>query len=68
MAEGSNIKVSGAPGAFSREFKDMEDKLDEVRRIIAGTNVTAEDLESMTDKLAMIRYIHNFLFSSGLLE
>lgn len=55
VTEGSNIKVSGAPGAFGKEFKDMEDKLDEVRRIIAGTNVTTEDLDSMKEKLNQIR-------------
>ena len=55
VTEGSNIKVSGAPGAFGKEFKDMEDKLDEVRRIIAGTNVTTEDLDAMREKLNQIR-------------
>jgi chromosome segregation ATPase len=55
VTEGRNIKVSGAPGAFGKEFKEMEDKLDEVRRIIAGSNVTAEDLDSLREKLNQIR-------------
>lgn len=55
VTEGSNIKVSGAPGAFGKEFQDMEEKLDEVRRIVAGTNITTEDLDTLREKLNQIR-------------
>ena len=53
--EGSSIKIEGAPGAFRREFQEMERKLDEVRRILAGANVTSADLDGLRDRLAVIR-------------
>ena len=52
---GGEIKVGGAPGAFDREFKEMEEKLDEVKRILAGTNVSAEGLDELRDRLIQIR-------------
>ena len=53
--EGSNIKFGGAPGAFEDEFNEMEGKLDEVRLILAGANVTGSDLDDLRDKLNTIR-------------
>ena len=53
--KGSNIKIGGAPGAFRREFEEMEKKLDEVQRILAGANVTSSDLEELEQQLDIIR-------------
>lgn len=55
IKEGSDIKVEGAPSAFDQEFKDMEDMLEDVRKILSGTNVTAQDLDELRDKLQQIR-------------
>ncbi len=55
VEEGSNIKVGGAPGAFEKEFKEMEDKLDEVKRILSGANFTSADLDQLREKLNTIR-------------
>ncbi len=54
--EGSQIKIGGAPGAFEEEFRQMEEKLNEVRQILAGANVTGKDLDELRDKLNLIRY------------
>ena len=50
------MKVGGVKGIFEAEFRAMEDKLDEVRRILAGTNVTRGDLDHLRDSLNIIRY------------
>ena len=55
--EGSEIKVGGVKGIFEAEFRAMEDKLDEVRRILSGTNVTQHDLDRLQDSLNLIRYV-----------
>ena len=59
MNEGSNIKFGGAPGAFEDEFTDMEEKLDEVRAILDGANITGKDLQDLQDKLNTIKYVPN---------
>ena len=55
------MKVGGVKGIFEAEFRAMEDKLDEVRRILAGTNVTRGDLDHLRDSLTVIRYTSAFL-------
>ncbi len=57
MNEGSQIKIGGAPGAFEEEFRQMEEKLNEVRQILAGANVTGKDLDDLRDKLNLIRCV-----------
>ena len=57
IEQGSAIKVGGAPGAFEKEFNFMEEKLEEVRKILAGTNVTEADLDGLRDKLNSIRSV-----------
>lgn len=52
---GSDIKLGGAPGAFEKEFSEMEEKLNEVRRIVTGVNVSEEGLQEIMEKLSMIR-------------
>ena len=43
--QGGQIKISGAPGAFDKEFRDMEAKLEEIRKIVEGHNVTSDDIK-----------------------
>jgi len=57
LKNGSEIKYGGAPGAFEREFVYMETILEEVRRIIAGSNISVEGLENLMDKLQQLRYV-----------
>ena len=48
---GGNIKISGPPSAFEKEFQEMEKKLEEVKKILNGTGVTQADLDQITEKL-----------------
>lgn len=57
IQEGSDIKVGGAPGAFEREFKFMEEKLEEVKRMVAGLNVTDADLDELRNRLEEVRWV-----------
>jgi len=57
LKNGSEIKHGGAPGAFESEFRYMETILEEVRRIIAGSNISLESLENLMDKLQQLRYV-----------
>ena len=45
VGQGGEIKIGGAPGAFEKVFQDMEDKLEQVRKIVEGHNVTADDIQ-----------------------
>ena len=59
---GSNIKHGGASGAFDSEFREMEMKLDEVRRILGGnTDVPTDGIDSLQKQLAEIRYLLQIL-------
>ena len=51
------IKYGGAPGAFDKEFLSMETKLDEVKRILAGSNISIGSLDDLQDKLRQIRLV-----------
>ena len=55
--EGSQIKTGGAPGAFDKEFRDMEMRLEEVRNITSGANFTSKDLDELKSKLSQIRSV-----------
>ena len=55
--EAKNIKTGGPPGAFEKEFSEMEKKLDEVKEIIANSNVTMDDVEELKDMLSGIRCV-----------
>ncbi|KAF4532826.1 hypothetical protein B566_EDAN002677 [Ephemera danica] len=43
----SEIKQTGATGAYTREFENMEKKLDEVRQLLENTTVSSTDLEDL---------------------
>jgi hypothetical protein len=51
------IKYGGAPGAFDKEFISMESKLEEVKNILAGSNISLESLEELQAKLRQIRHV-----------
>ncbi|XP_071040425.1 laminin subunit beta-1 isoform X2 [Parasteatoda tepidariorum] len=54
LDEASRIKQTGITGAYSKEFAEMEGKLEKVREILADANVTGadiEDLKHMVDQL-----------------
>jgi methyl-accepting chemotaxis protein len=52
---GGDIKYGGAPGAFDREFTMMEMKLNETRRILAGSLVSFDGIDELQDRLRQIR-------------
>jgi len=60
ISEGKLIKGGGASGAFEREFREMEDKLEEVRRILNGTGVSSSGLEDLRRRIKIIRLIITF--------
>ena len=55
IRQGGDIKIGGAPGAFDKEFTDMEDKLEQVRKIVDGANVTSDDIDDLKMKMEAIR-------------
>lgn len=54
---GGEIKITGPPSAFDQEFKDMEDKLDRVREILKGSNVSADDINDIKSKLDILKSV-----------
>ena len=57
LKNGSEIEHGGAPGAFESEFRYMETILEEVRKIIAGSNISIDGLENLMEKLRQLRYV-----------
>lgn len=55
IKQGSEIKHGGASGAFEEEFLEMERKLEEVKQILAGTDVSVEGLDEIEERLRIIR-------------
>ncbi|XP_074646812.1 laminin subunit beta-1-like [Tubulanus polymorphus] len=55
MDDAKNIKTTGAPGAFEKEFKAMEDNLEEVKMILHNTNVSFNDINELQMKLEKLR-------------
>lgn len=55
MDQARNIQIEGASGAFDKEFRVMEDNLDEIRKIIEGAGVSSLDVEDLQNMLKMIR-------------
>ncbi|KAG1659411.1 Laminin subunit beta-1 [Nymphon striatum] len=43
----SQIKQTGATGAYTKEFQEMEDELEKVRDILANANVTNDDIDEL---------------------
>lgn len=54
IKEGSEIKTGGVSGAFEEDFLEMESKLEEVKRILAGTDIPVEGLEEIRRRIQII--------------
>ena len=54
LREGSKINPI-RPGAYDAELRAMEEKLDEVRRLLAEANMTGGGAEQLTWELNQIR-------------
>jgi mevalonate kinase len=52
----SEIKQTGATGAYTREFEKMEEQLDEVRQLLENTTVSSHDLERLENLVEKFRY------------
>jgi len=55
VGQAQNIALEGASGAFDKEFRVMEENLDEIRRIIESAGVSSYDVEELQKMLAEIR-------------
>jgi len=55
---GGEIKIGGAPGAFEKEFQEIEEKLEEVKRIVAGANISEEGLQELLERIANMRQVN----------
>lgn len=55
LDDASHIKQTGITGAYSKEFAEMEDKLEQVRMILAEANITGGDIEALQDLVDMLR-------------
>lgn len=55
IKEGSEIKAGGVSGAFEEDFQEMERKLEEVKRILAGADTSIEGLDEITRRIQIIR-------------
>ncbi|XP_066997490.2 laminin subunit beta-1 [Anabrus simplex] len=51
----SNIKQTGATGAYTYQFESMEKKLNDVKQMLDNTTVSMHDLESMTRRVDGLR-------------
>lgn len=52
----SEIKQTGATGAYTREFEKMEEQLDEVKQLLENTTVSSHDLERLENLVEKFRY------------
>ncbi|KAK3579401.1 hypothetical protein CHS0354_029709 [Potamilus streckersoni] len=55
LDQAKDIQTSGASGAFDKEFRNMEEKLEEIRKIIDSSGVSSSDVDQLKNKLAQIR-------------
>ena len=56
LDQGRNIQYHGAGGAFDKEFRVMEDNLEEIKKIIDNAGVSTIDVEELENLLKEIRY------------
>jgi mevalonate kinase len=52
----SEIKQTGATGAYTREFEKMEKQLNEVAQFLQNTTVSSDDLERLENLVERYRY------------
>lgn len=58
----SEIKQTGATGAYTREFEKLEKQLDEVKQLLENTTVSPQDLERLENLVEKFRYEINLDF------
>jgi len=51
----SEIKQTGATGAYTREFEKLEKQLDEVKQLLENTTVSPQDLERLENLVEKFR-------------
>lgn len=51
----SQIKQTGATGAYTKEFQEMEGELEQVRDILSSANVTHADIDELQKLVDDIR-------------
>ena len=56
IEDARTIQVSGAAGAFDKEFRHMEKMIDEIRQIIESAQISGVDVHDIEDLLQSVRY------------
>ena len=51
----TNITVTGAAGAFEKEFNIMRENIDEVRQIISAVGGSSESVKNLSEMLENIK-------------
>lgn len=49
------IKLQGATGAYTKEFEDVEKKIDTIRNILNNTTVSTKDIKKINDNIDRLR-------------
>lgn len=49
------IKQQGATGAYTKEFEDVENKLDTIRTILHNSTVSGQDIKKLNDNIDRLR-------------
>ncbi|XP_046984371.1 laminin subunit beta-1 isoform X1 [Schistocerca americana] len=55
IQDASKIKQTGATGAYTREFDQMEKKLEEIKQMLSNTSISSQDLESLNKLVEDLR-------------
>lgn len=49
------IKTQGATGAYTKEFEDVEKKIESIKNILKSTTVSAKDIKKLDDTIGKLR-------------
>lgn len=55
IVRAKQIKTQGATGAYTKEFEDIEKKLDVIRNILNSTDVSTRDIKKINSKIDALR-------------
>lgn len=55
IVKAKQIKTQGATGAYTKEFEDIEKKLDVIQNILNSTDVSTRDIKKINDKIDALR-------------
>lgn len=66
IAEAKKIKTVGATGAYTTEFKSMEEKLNSINEMIRNASISTKIVEDLEEFVADLRYI--FVMKMTVLE